>query len=71
MPIEGLMVRRVLVPAVLALWGAAIVINHLASSAQSHGSGAYASGQSAAVFFGAVMAVLGTVYVVRALRQRG
>jgi hypothetical protein len=65
------MVRRVIVPAVVALWGAAIVINHFASSARSHGSGAYASGQSAAVLFGIVMAILGTVYVVRALRERG
>lgn len=63
------MVRRILVPAVLALWGAAVVINHFAAS--SHGSGAYAGGQSAAAVFGAVMAVAGTSYVVRALRQRG
>ena len=63
------MVRRVFIPAVVALWGAAVVINHFAT--QSHGSGAYADGQSAATVFGAVMAVLGTVYVVRALRQRG
>jgi hypothetical protein len=64
-------VRPVLIPAAVALWGAAIVIHHYASSARSHGGGAYASGQSAAVLFGAVMAILGTVYVVRALRERG
>jgi hypothetical protein len=64
-------VRRILIPGVVALWGAAIVINHFASSARSHGGGAYARGQSAAVLFGIVMAILGTVYVVRALRERG
>jgi hypothetical protein len=64
------MVRRILIPAVVALWGAAIVINHFASSARTHGSGGFAAGQSAAVVLGAVMAVLGTVYVVRALRAR-
>jgi hypothetical protein len=64
------MVRRILIPAVVALWGAAIVINHFASS-QPHGSGAYASGQSAAVYFGGLMAIVGTIYVVRAIRERG
>jgi uncharacterized membrane protein len=64
------MVRRVVIPAVVALWGAAIVIGHFASK-QTHASGAYASGRSAAVYFGGVMAILGTMYVVRALRDRG
>lgn len=70
MPIEGTMVRRVVIPAVMALWGAAIVLHHFTSS-RPHTGGAYASGQDAAVVFGLVMAVLGTVYVVRALRERG
>ncbi|HKP90703.1 MAG TPA: hypothetical protein VJT75_12115 [Thermoleophilaceae bacterium] len=60
--------RSVVIPGVVALWGIAIVVNHFA--AKSHGSGAYASGQSAAMLFGIVMAVLGTVYLVRGLRER-
>ena len=67
----GCMVRKLVIPAVVAIWGAAVVINHFVSGSADHTTGAYHSGQSAAVVFGAVAAVLGTVYVVRALRQRG
>jgi hypothetical protein len=64
------MVRRLVIPAVIALWGAAIVVSHFASS-QPHSSGAYASGSDAAAYVGGLMAILGTIYVVRALRERG
>jgi hypothetical protein len=62
------MTRRLAIPAVVAIWGAAVVINHLVSGSGDHTSGAFHSGQNAAVLLGAVMAVLGTIYFVRALR---
>jgi hypothetical protein len=63
--------KRIFLPAVLAVWGVAIVIYGLVGGSSAHTSGAYHGGQMAALVMGVVMAVAGTVAVVRAVRQRG
>ena len=45
-----------ILPAVIAIWGAALVINTLGGTT---GSGAYGAGQAAAGVFGAVMVFAG------------
>lgn len=65
------MARRVIVPAVLALWGVAVVVHRLTGSTASHTGGAYHSGQNAAAYFGAVVAVVAAAYLVRGVRGRG
>jgi hypothetical protein len=50
------MARTHILPAIIALWGAAIVIHTLGGTA---GSGAYGAGQTAAGVFGIVMVVAG------------
>ncbi|HEX8075243.1 MAG TPA: hypothetical protein VF545_09705 [Thermoleophilaceae bacterium] len=65
------MARRVIFPAVMALWGLSVVIHHLTASTPSDINGAYHAGQTGAAWFGALMAVVGTVYAVRGLRNRG
>lgn len=62
--------RQVIIPAILAIWGASVVIHRLTGSTASHTSGAYHAGQNGAAYFGAFMAVAGTIYAVRALRNR-
>jgi hypothetical protein len=58
------MFRSQILPAVIAVWGAAIVINALATG--TNGSGAYAAGQAAAPIFGIVMVVLGVRALLKA-----
>jgi hypothetical protein len=57
------MFRSQILPALIALWGAALVLNIVISGPD--GSGAYASGQLAAGVLGAVMLFAG----VRAVRK--
>ena len=51
------MFRSQILPAIIALWGAAIVINFLSNGAD--GSGSYAAGQTFAAVFGVVMVIGG------------
>lgn len=60
------MFRTHILPAIIALWGAAIVLNTLLNGPD--GSGAYATGQLAAGAFGVVMIVLGTRSLLKARR---
>jgi hypothetical protein len=57
------MSRSQILPAIIALWGAAIVLNTLFGG--TNGSGAYGAGQTAAGIFGIVMVAVG----VRAFRK--
>ena len=63
--------KRIFLPAILAVWGVAIVIYGLVGGSAGHASGAYHGGQMTALVMGVVMAVVGTVSVVRSVRQRG
>ena len=57
------MFRTHILPAVIASWGAAIVINTLGGAT---GSGAYGAGQTAAGVFGAVMVFAGVRALLKA-----
>jgi len=58
------MFRSHILPAIIAVWGAAIVLNTVISGPD--GSGSYASGQLAAGVLGAVMAFAGVRAVMQA-----
>lgn len=58
------MFRTQILPAIIALWGAAIVIHTL--SAGTDGSGAYGAGQLAASIVGIIMVVLGVRALLKA-----
>ena len=64
------MTRALLFPAILALWGAAVVVYGLAGGGSESGNSSYASGGDVALVVGALMAAIGTFYFVRALRER-
>jgi hypothetical protein len=57
------MFRTRILPAIIAVWGAAIVINTLGGTV---GSGAYGAGQTAAGLFGIVMVVAGVRALLKA-----
>ncbi len=65
------MTRALVFPAILALWGAAVVVYGLAGGPSESGNSSYESGGDAALVVGALMAAIGTFYFVRALRERG
>lgn len=58
------MFRTQVLPAIIALWGAVIVINMLINGPD--GSGAYATGELAAAVIGVIMVILGVRAVVKA-----
>jgi hypothetical protein len=58
------MFRSRILPAIVAIWGAAVVIRLLVTDA--HGEGAYGAGQYAAGLFGVVMVVAGLRAVFKA-----
>lgn len=60
------MFRTHILPAIIALWGTAIVLNTLLSGPD--GSGAYATGQLAGGAVGVIMIILGTRSLLRARR---
>ena len=60
------MFRTHILPAIIALWGTAIVLNTLLNGPD--GSGAYATGQLAGGAFGIVMIILGTRALLKARR---
>ena len=68
-PILGEMTRALVFPAILALWGVAVVVFGLAGGPES-GNSSYESGGDIALVVGALMAAIGTFYFVRALRER-
>jgi hypothetical protein len=55
-------VRNKIFGAIGVIWGALILYNGLSSRASEAGSEAYKSGQTAALFFGAILVVLGLYY---------
>jgi hypothetical protein len=58
------MFRSRILPAIVAMWGAAVVIRLLVTGAQ--GDGVYGAGQYAAGVFGVVMVVAGLRAVLKA-----
>ncbi|MEA2194558.1 MAG: hypothetical protein QOG42_992 [Solirubrobacteraceae bacterium] len=60
------MFRTHILPAIIALWGTAIVLNTLLSG--PHGSGAYAAGQLVGGAIGVIMIVLGSRSLLKAQR---
>ena len=54
---RGPMFRSQILPAIIALWGAAIVIRFLSNGPD--GSGSYAAGQTFAAILGIVMVIAG------------
>ena len=58
------MFRSTILPSIVALWGAAIIINTLLNGTE--GSGSYGAGQSAAALIGVIMVALGVRAVVKA-----
>ncbi len=61
--------RNMIIGAVLAIWGAAILIINLAGGNSSHGNSAYSSGQTAALVLATIVVVAGIRAVVKGLRQ--
>jgi hypothetical protein len=59
------MFRTRILPAIIAVWGAAVAINTLALGG-SAGSGAYGAGQTAGGLFGIVMVVAGVRALLKA-----
>jgi hypothetical protein len=55
--------------AVLAIWGAAVLIVKLAGGDSNHG-GAYGAGQSAALVFAVVLVIAGSWAVRKGVRER-
>jgi len=62
-------VRNLILGVIVALWGAAVVVNGLILS-KPEGGGAYHSGQIVGVAVGAVLAVVGVRTALKARREQ-
>lgn len=58
------MTRNRILGAIGFIWGAGVLISRVAGS-EGAAEGAYATGQSAGLIFGALLAVVGLYYLVR------
>jgi hypothetical protein len=67
---QGRNTLQIVLGAIVAVWGAAVVIRFLVATAPIQGSGAYAAGQSAAPIFGVLLLLVGVVAVYRGVRRR-
>ena len=64
------MIRSLVLPALLAIWGIAVVVNGLAGDSGGSSNSSYELGGTVALFMGVAMAAVGAFYFVRALRER-
>jgi hypothetical protein len=64
------MIRSILLPALVALWGIAIVARGLLAGPAEGASTAYQSGMSAGLIFGGLMAVAGIFATWRGIHAR-